>query len=79
MFPTDLQGSYGVVATIQEIEDRAKHNMTERKRWFLSSSDILTSADGVRLAVCIQWGPENFIRFQKHISALFGWTLKEQL
>lgn len=79
MFSTDLQGSYGVVATIQEIEDRAKHNMTERKRWFLSSSDILTSADGVRFAVCNQWGPENFIRFQKHISALFGWTLKEQL
>ena len=75
MFPKELQGSFGVVATLQEIESRAIGNVTEHKRWFLNQ--VLTSADGIRFAVCNQWRPDNFTLFKKHIGRRLGWTLKE--
>lgn len=75
-FPRQLQGGYGVVASIEEIEERSKRNKTEQKRWFLDD-DIITDHNGVKFAVSTQWGPENFARFQQHVSQQLGWTIKE--
>lgn len=75
-FPKELQGGYGVVASIKSVDDRSKHNKTEMKRWFLGN-DVLTDHNGVEFAVCNQWGPENFLRFKQHIYEQFGWTIKE--
>jgi hypothetical protein len=74
-FPDLLQGSYGVIKNIEEINDRRNIGQSVDKRYFLDPHDILTSADGVQFAVCNQWGIQ-FPQFQKHIRN-FGWTLTE--
>lgn len=76
MFPASLQGSYGVVRTIRDIEKRSSNNRTESDRWFLDPREILTAHDGVRFAVSSEWG-DNFDGFQKHIQDSFGWKVEE--
>lgn len=75
-FPKHLQGSYGVVASLADIEQRRLRNQTENSRWFLDDSEILTAADGVRFVVSNEWG-DNFTDFQKHVSKELGWTIEE--
>lgn len=75
-FPKSLQGSYGVVATISDIEERCKQNKSENRRWFLDPSDILTLADGTKFTVTTEWG-DNFENFRKHVIREFGWTIEE--
>ena len=75
-FPRELQGSYGVVRSLDEIERRKRQNRTEDDRWFLEPEEILTAADGVRFAVSNEWG-DNFASFQKHVTERLGWTLEE--
>ncbi|MGM9832222.1 MAG: hypothetical protein ACI31A_00850 [Candidatus Limisoma sp.] len=75
-FPRELQGSYGVVRSLNEIERRKRQNRTEEDRWFLEPEEILTAADGVRFAVSNEWG-DNFASFQKHVTEQLGWTLEE--
>lgn len=76
MFPQNLQGSYGVVRTIEDINQRKERNRTETARWFLEPEEILTSADGVDFAVSNEWG-DNFVAFQEHVTKSFGWNLTE--
>ena len=75
-FPRELQGSYGVVRSLDDIERRKRQNKAEESRWFLEPDEILTAADGVRFAVSTQWG-DNFASFQKHVTEQLGWTLNE--
>lgn len=75
-FPRELQGSYGVVRSIEDIKQRGKTNKTEKDRWFLEPEEILTAADGIRFAVSNEWG-DNFTNFQKHVADNLGWELKE--
>lgn len=75
-FPRELQGSYGVVRTIEEIKLRKRQNKTEESRWFLEPKEILTAADGVRFAVSKEWG-DNFVSFQNHVTNQLGWSLEE--
>lgn len=75
-FPRELQGSYGVVRSIEDIKQRGKTNKTEKDRWFLEPEEILTAADGIRFAVSNEWG-DNFANFQKHVANNLGWELKE--
>lgn len=75
-FPKHLQGSYGVVRTLDDVKERSLRNKTENDRWFLDPSEILTSADGVRFVVSNEWG-DNFADFQKHVSKELGWTIEE--
>jgi hypothetical protein len=74
-FPDNLQGSNGVIKTIEEINERRNTGQDIDRRYFLDPHDILTSADGVQFAVSNQWSTQ-FPQFQKHIRN-FGWTLKE--
>jgi hypothetical protein len=55
-FPDELQGSYGVIATTEEIQQRDRLGQDTQNRYFLDEDYILTSADGVRFAVCHEWG-----------------------
>ncbi len=75
-FPRDLQGSYGVVRTVADIEMRSHNNRTERQRWFLEQEDLLVTADGTCLAVCKEWG-DNFPAFSDHLLATLGWEVEE--
>jgi hypothetical protein len=74
-FPRTLQGNYGVVATMEEINHRLELGQDANNRYFLDKDKVLTSADGIRFVVCHQWGTQ-FPNFQRHLEA-FGWTLKE--
>lgn len=74
-FPDRLQGSYGVIKTLDEIEERRNRGQQVDSRYFLDPRDILTSADGVQFAVSNQWG-DQFYQFQQHVKN-FGWTLIE--
>jgi len=76
MFPRSLQGSYGVVRTLEDIHNREEINKTESARWFLDPKEILTAADGTRFAVSNEWG-NNFDDFKKHVETSFGWTVEE--
>lgn len=76
MFPASLQGSYGVVRTLEDVKERSLRNKTENNRWFLDPSEILTSSDGVQLVVSTEWG-DQFPKFQKHVAENFGWTLTD--
>lgn len=75
-FPKHLQGSYGVVRTLDDVKERSLRNKTENDRWFLDPSEILTSTDGVQFAVSTEWGNQ-FPQFQKHVADAFGWALNE--
>ena len=74
-FPKELQGSCGVIATIENIKERNFKNKTEKRCWFLDEDEILESSEGIKFAVCTQWG-NNFTAFQNHIKNNFGWELK---
>lgn len=74
-FPDRLQGSYGVIRSLDEIADRRNRGQQVDNRYFLEPQDILTSADGVEYAVCNQWGNQ-FYLFQEHVKN-FRWTLTE--
>lgn len=74
-FPDKLQGCYGVIKSLDEIEERRNRGQQVDNRYFLDPRDILTSADGVQFAVSNQWG-DQFYQFQKHVEN-FGWILKE--
>lgn len=74
-FPGNLQGSYGVVAELKYIQLKNQLGRNFSDRYFLDEKDILTSGNGVRFAVCNQWGNQ-FIIFQRYVSDKFGWTLE---
>jgi hypothetical protein len=74
-FPASLQGSYGVISSLDEIEERRRQGKEVDERYFLDPHEIMISADGVQFAVSNQWG-DQFSRFQEHVRTL-GWTLKE--
>lgn len=74
-FPDKLQGCYGVIKSLVEIDDRRNRGLQVDNRYFLDPHDILTSADGVQYAVSNQWG-DQFYQFQQHVKN-FGWTLVE--
>lgn len=60
VFPNTLQGSYGVLRTLESINN-SSHNKKDLKTRYLMADDlILTSADGIRFVVCNQWGEYNF-------------------
>ena len=55
VFSPTLQGSLGVIRTIEYIHE----NNLEKSRYLMKSDELLTSGDGVAFAVCSQWGIGN--------------------
>jgi hypothetical protein len=54
VFPDHLHRSYGVVAELEQAQQKGG-----RKRYFLDEEQLLTTSDGLRIAVCNQWGIGN--------------------
>lgn len=76
MFPKELQGSYGVVRSLEDVRNRSVVNKSELNRWFLKETDILKSADNIQFVVCTEWGHQ-FDLFVKYIKDNFGWEITE--
>lgn len=74
-FPKNLQGSYAVVRPVDWIMSKASTGTDHMNRYYMDEKDILTSADGVRFAVCKEWG-DNFSNFVQQVEHL-GWTVTE--
>ena len=55
VFPPALQGSYGVIRTVDYIREKG----IEEYRYLMKANEVLRSADGVTFAVCSQWGIGN--------------------
>lgn len=75
VFPKNLQGSYGVIRPMSWIEEKASVGFDHNNRYYTDPKDILTSADGIKFAVCKEWG-DNFINFSHQVESL-GWEISE--
>lgn len=75
-FPDNLQGSYGVVASLSYIQAKITQGGDHGNRYFIDSDQILKSGDGVLFAVSNQWGNQ-FERLRKYILKKFGWRIDE--
>ncbi|WP_158728433.1 MULTISPECIES: hypothetical protein [unclassified Flavobacterium] len=68
-FPSNLQGSTGVLNTLNFVNH--KYNDSKKKRHFIDKNDILTSADGIEFLVSTEWGIgniNNFVNFARSIN-----------
>lgn len=75
-FPKNLQGSYGVVRPLSWIKEKAELGSDHLNRYYTEEKDLLTSADGIKFAVCNQWG-DNFSNFTQQVEKL-GWKISEE-
>ena len=75
VFPKNLQGSYGVIRPMSWIEEKASVGFDHNNRYYTDSKDLLTSADGIKFAVCKEWG-DNFSNFAHQVENL-GWEISE--
>lgn len=75
-FPDILQGSFGVVAPLTYIERRIMLGYKFDNKYFMGEKEILKSSDGIKFAVCNQWGNQ-FNKFQSHIAQKLGWSICE--
>ena len=76
VFPKELQGSYGVINTVESIQYRIKKGFDDENRYFLGSSNQFTTIDGVEFAVCHQWGGQ-FDKFCEYVEDKFGWIIEK--
>ncbi len=60
-FPSNLQGSTGVLNTLDFVNQ--KYNGSKKKIHFIDKNDILTSADGIAFLVSTEWGIGNINKF----------------
>ena len=63
-FPDNLQGSYGVVESLDKAKEIAAGG---RKRHFINDDEVISLPDA-EIAVCSQWGLTNITKFRKHMS-----------
>ena len=55
IFQPELQGSFGVIQTMQFLREKKYQG----KRYFDEEDEILRSGDNIPFAVCTQWGKDN--------------------
>lgn len=74
VFPDELQGSYGVIRRLEDIYNSDHELKDLMTRYVMDEDKLLKTKDGVRFAVCNQWGSFNF----PHILDLldkWGWNV----
>ena len=79
VFPKDLQGSHGVLKSIEDIEE--KHYKDSKKRYFMKSEESLITKDNVKIAVCNQWGKgkkNNIDKFIRYATEKLKYKIKEK-
>ena len=74
VFPDKLQGSLGVVRSLDDIYSSHCNQNDLKKRYFMDENKILTSKDGVRFVVCNQWGRLNFPHILEMLDK-WGWNV----
>lgn len=59
IFPNELQGSVGVIDTLENAIDRYERGNDKKYRYFIEEEHILTSSDNIRFVVSTEWGIGN--------------------
>lgn len=75
-FPKQLQGGYGVVASVSSINKRRREGQDVENRYYLDKDKIMHSYDDIEFAVSNQWGHQ-FRYFQEYVGKKFGWIIEE--
>lgn len=74
VFPDNLQGSYGVLRTLDEIKISTHDKKDLESRYVMDEDKQLTSSDGIKFVVCNQWGTYNFTNILPLLEK-WGWTV----
>ena len=78
IFPDEMQGSYGVVRSIDELHDMEHDRKDLETRYLMKEEELLTASDGIRFAVCSQWGIFNIPNIFR-VMEKWGWNvIKEE-
>lgn len=75
-FPDKLQGSYGVVKSLEWVKYKQNNGYDFYGRYAMEQDEILTSADGFKFVVCNQWGLQ-FPRFTEWVERTLGWVVEK--
>lgn len=76
MFPKEIQGGYGVVKKMEDLQRSVEAGRNIMGRFSSTPGEILKSADGIEFVVCNQWDYHNFPNFVEVLRKL-RWRVKE--
>lgn len=74
IFPDKMQGSYGVLRSLDELENSTHDKKDLLFRYAMEEDKQLISSDGVRFVVCTQWGIYNFGNILDLLKR-WGWSI----
>ena len=74
IFPDEMQGSYGVVRSLDELHEMEHDRKDLETRYLMKEDELLKTADGVRFAVCNQWGAYNIPNIFR-VMEKWGWNV----
>lgn len=74
IFAGHLQGSYGVIRSVDSISKSSHDKNDLRTRYVMSENLMLQSIDGVKFVVCNQWGVYNFVNILNLLEK-WGWNI----
>lgn len=74
IFPDEMQGSYGVVRSLDELHEMEHDRKDLETRYLMKDEELLKTADGVQFAVCNQWGAYNIPNIFR-LMEKWGWNV----
>lgn len=74
IFPDEMQGSYGVIRSLDELHAMEHDRKDLETRYLMKEEELLKTADGVRFAVCNQWGAYNIPNIFR-VMEKWGWNV----
>lgn len=74
IFPDEMQGSYGVIRSLDELHEMEHDRKDLETRYLMKEEELLRTADGVRFAVCNQWGAYNIPNIFR-VMEKWGWNI----
>lgn len=74
IFPDEMQGSYGVVRSLDELHEMEHDRKDLETRYLMKEDELLKTADGILFAVCNQWGAYNIPNIFR-VMEKWGWNV----
>ena len=74
IFPDEMQGSYGIVRSLDELHEMEHDRKDLETRYLMKEEELLKTADGVQFAVCNQWGAYNIPNIFR-LMEKWGWNV----
>lgn len=74
IFPSELQGSYGVIKSVETLAQMKQERKDLERRYYMNDDQLLCSGDKVKFAVCSQWGKYNFPHILDRLKQ-WGWNV----